>query len=113
VAQTTMVQTPLGDSLRDLAAVVDAAPSIDAGREHPHVPASAVMIMRSALAVEALAADLGTPVGVWTSEETGSVHTSTEVVCGTVGMRFAHIGTPARVLHRNPAATDELAERDA
>lgn len=106
MVQNTMVQS-LGDSLREVADVVDRVPSLMEAARYTSVPLDLDVIVKDALAVELLAETFGVPFKRALAED-GKVHTSFRVECGKTALRVISID-PA---HQTPRQVwDESVER--
>lgn len=102
----TMVATELGDALRRLAEVVDAAPALLGAALYP-IPHALSVIVRTADVVHVLARDLGAEVTVYETDD-GHVHTWFEVVTFPAALRVSHLGPAPRELHRPADVTDSI-----
>jgi hypothetical protein len=87
-----MVAISLGDSLRNLADIVDRASGLEAARTHPSVPNLLVIPVSTTQDVHEFAALLGAEVSVYQNVTGGDVHTYFRVEAGLVALQVAHLG---------------------
>jgi hypothetical protein len=99
VAHTTTLLT-FGDSLRALADEVDKVPSLIMATKHPDTPATVMIGVKTAAAVEGLALTLG--VETTAEEFNGAIHTRFDLVRGRVNLQVYNIAPKVRELHRDP-----------
>lgn len=108
MVQTSRVQT-LGDSLRDLADVVDQVPSLTMAMRHPDLPQQLTILVKTASAVEGIGAVLERPVTVHSASD-GQVYTTIQIPCGRVQLHVFAMEEAPRELHRPLEVTEKLAE---
>lgn len=116
MVQQSMVQT-LGDSLRDVARVLDEVPAVDAALTYPLVPTPIAISVRTGEAVRTLARDFGRTSH--TLDLDGDTYTWFEVPAGRFTLRVFAIDkgemTPPEPIRWDIAPaffTDEKATRE-
>lgn len=108
MVQNTMVATPIGDSLRALAELVDRVPALEGARTAPNVPQSILVGVRTGLVTRALAADFGVPARESVDVEHNTLHTSFEVESGAAVLHVYAIEALPRELRRPVEVTEHL-----
>lgn len=104
----TMVATPLGESLRQIADLVDHAPALEGARTVPGVPQSIMVSVRTGLVVRTLAKDFGVTVSETVDDDHDTVHTSFSIERGAATLHVYAIEDRPRELHRPADVTDTI-----
>ena len=100
-----IVQT-LGDSLRELAAIVDTVPSLVAAMKYPDVPTSVHTGVRTGSAVSGFAELLHRPVEIHHPADRDEVHTFLRFPVGRVELVIYAIEPVERELRRPMSAAE-------
>lgn len=104
----TIVSTPLGESLRQIADLVDQVPALEGARTVPSVPQSIMVGVRTSLVARALAKDFGVEATESVDVEHNTVHTHFSVDRGTATLHVFAIEDLPRELRRPVDATESI-----